>query len=149
MPWAWRGGIGSAGARPMRSYLAHQQQASDVAGGFGAFSKVLRMLLQSGVLGVGAYLVIDGQATGGIMIASSILTSRALAPVELAIANWKGFVGARQGWARLQHVSRGRQLARCDPLKLPAPQAVAVGRERRMPARPGASASPSRTSPSS
>jgi ATP-binding cassette subfamily C protein len=83
-------------------------------------SKVLRMLLQSAVLAVGAYLVIDGQATGGIMIASSILTSRALAPVELAIANWKGFVSARQGWRRLKE-----QLARTapgeDPLKLPAP----------------------------
>ena len=89
---------GDANAR----YLAFQQKTSDVAGGFGALSKVLRMLLQSAVLAVGAYLVIDGQATGGIMIASSILTSRAMAPVELAIGNWKGFVGARQGWRRLK-----------------------------------------------
>ena len=49
------------------------------------------------MLGLGAYLVIHGQATGGIMIASSILVARALAPVELAIANWNGFVSARQG----------------------------------------------------
>ncbi|RDI49529.1 type I secretion system permease/ATPase [Microvirga subterranea] len=108
---------GAANAR----YLAHQQRTSDVAGGLGALSKVLRMLLQSAVLAVGAYLVIDGQATGGIMIASSILTSRALAPVELAIANWKGFVGARQGWRRVKD-----QLARTAPgeapLALPAPR---------------------------
>ena len=76
-------------------YLRHQQGASDVSGGFGAVSKVLRMLLQSAVLAVGAYLVIAGEVTGGVMIAASILTSRALAPVELAIANWKGFVAAR------------------------------------------------------
>src|SRR6266853_1178389 len=78
-------------------YLASQRRASDVAGGFGSASKVLRMMLQSGVLAVGAYLVIYQQATAGIIIAGSILSARALAPVDLAIANWRGFVGARQG----------------------------------------------------
>jgi ATP-binding cassette subfamily C protein len=117
------GRIGARWGEANAHYLAHQQRTSDVAGGFGALSKVLRMLLQSAVLGVGAYLVIDGQATGGIMIASSILTSRALAPVELAIANWKGFVGARHGWARLktQLAAAGQPEA---PLKLPAPRQI-------------------------
>jgi PrtD family type I secretion system ABC transporter len=110
---------GEANAR----YLAHQQKTSDVAGGFGAMSKVLRMLLQSAVLALGAYLVIDGQATGGIMIASSILTSRAMAPVELAIGNWKGFVSARQGWRRLRTLLEANARAE-DPLKLPAPKSV-------------------------
>jgi ATP-binding cassette subfamily C protein len=64
-------------------------------------SRVFRMMLQSLVLGLGAYLVIIGDATGGIMIASSILSSRALAPIELATANWRGFVSARQSWKRL------------------------------------------------
>jgi PrtD family type I secretion system ABC transporter len=105
------------------SYLEHQQRTSDVAGGFGAMSKVLRMLLQSMVLAIGAYLVIDGQATGGIMIASSILTSRAMAPVELAIGNWKGFVGARQGWGRLKALLEANASAE-DPLKLPVPKSV-------------------------
>jgi ABC-type protease/lipase transport system fused ATPase/permease subunit len=73
-------------------YMASQQRASDVAGGFGSASKSLRMMLQSGVLAVGAYLVINQQATAGIIIAGSILSARALAPVDLAIANWKGFV---------------------------------------------------------
>ena len=82
-------------------YLASQRRASDVAGGFGSASKVLRMMLQSAVLAVGAYLVIYQQATAGIIIAGSILSARALAPVDLAIANWRGFVGARQGWKRL------------------------------------------------
>ena len=82
-------------------YLASTQQTSDVAGGLGAVSKVLRFLLQSGVLGLGAYLVINQQATAGVIIASSIIVARALAPVELAIANWKGFVAARQSWRRL------------------------------------------------
>jgi len=82
-------------------YLASQRRVSDVAGGFGSASKVLRMMLQSGVLAVGAYLVIYQQATAGIIIAGSILSARALAPVDLAIANWRGFVAARQGWKRL------------------------------------------------
>jgi ATP-binding cassette subfamily C protein len=59
------------------------------------------MMLQSGVLAIGAYLVIYQQATAGIIIAGSILSARALAPVDLAIANWRGFVAARQGWKRL------------------------------------------------
>ena len=59
------------------------------------------MMLQSGVLAVGAYLAINQQATAGIMIAGSILSARALAPVDLAIANWRGFVAARQSWQRL------------------------------------------------
>ncbi len=84
-----------------RRYMASQQRASDVAGGFAAVSKVLRMMLQSAVLAVGAWLVINQQATAGIIIAGSILSARALAPVDLAIANWKNFVAARQGWHRL------------------------------------------------
>ena len=65
-------------------------------------SKAMRFLLQSLVLAVGAYLVVGGAATAGIMIASSILTSRALAPVELAIGQWKSLIAARQSWARLK-----------------------------------------------
>src|SRR5207237_263117 len=82
-------------------YLAGNQRASDVAGGLGAIAKVLRMMLQSAVLAVGAYLVIHQEATAGIIIAGSILSARALAPVDLAIAHWKGFVAARQSWRRL------------------------------------------------
>ena len=82
-------------------YLDTNAKASDLAGTLGTISKILRMMLQSGVLAIGAYLVIHQQATGGIMIASSIMMGRALAPIELAIAHWKGFVTARQAWARL------------------------------------------------
>src|SRR5712672_485852 len=83
-------------------YLAGNQHASDIAGGLGAIAKVMRMMLQSAVLAVGAYLVIHQEATAGIIIAGSILSARALAPVDLAIAHWKGFVAARQSWHRLE-----------------------------------------------
>ncbi|TAJ37333.1 MAG: type I secretion system permease/ATPase [Reyranella sp.] len=95
------GRLGALWSECNRGYQAAQRRAADVAGGLGGLSKVLRMVLQSGVLGIGAYLVIHGQATAGIIIASSILTSRALAPIELAISHWRGFVAARQSWRRL------------------------------------------------
>ena len=67
-------------------------------------SKVLRMMLQSAVLGVGAYLVIQRQATRRRHHRRLDPAARALAPVELAIANWRGFVGARQSWRRLNEL---------------------------------------------
>jgi ATP-binding cassette subfamily C protein len=84
-----------------RSYVESSGRASDVGGGLGAMSKVLRLLLQSAILAVGAWLVINQESTPGIIIAGSILGARALAPVDLAIGNWRGFVGARQSWGRL------------------------------------------------
>ncbi len=101
-------------------YLLAQQRANDVGGGFGAVSKVLRLMLQAAVLAVGAYLVIGQQATAGIIIAGAILSARALAPVDLAIANWKGFVAARQGWARLNSVLQMIPES-TDPMPLQAP----------------------------
>ena len=82
-------------------FLQEQSRLTDATSTLGGLSKVLRMFLQSSVLTVGAILVIDGQATAGVIFASSILSARALAPVDQAIANWRGFVAARQGWARL------------------------------------------------
>ncbi len=98
-----------------------QQRSVDVAGGLGAVSKACRMALQSGVLALGAWLVINNQVSGGIIIAASILVARALAPAELAIANWKGFVAARQSWTRLSLVL-DRLPAGAEPLALPAPR---------------------------
>lgn len=69
-------------------------------------SRSFRMMLQSFVLALGAYLVINQDATGGIMIASSILSARALAPIELSIQHWKSFVSARQSRARLDRLLR-------------------------------------------
>lgn len=103
-------------------YMTHQQRASDVAGGLAAASKIFRMMLQSGVLGIGAYLVIQQEATAGVIIASSILTARALAPIDLTIANWRGFVAARQGWERLNKLLAA--LPEHDtPMALPEPTA--------------------------
>ena len=84
-----------------REHQQTQQRVADVVGGMSTLSRTLRMILQSAVLGVGAWLVINQQATAGIIIASSILTSRALAPVEQAVAHWRGFIAARQSWRRL------------------------------------------------
>ena len=101
-----------------RDHAQAQQRASDIAGGLGAVSKACRMALQSGVLALGAYLVINNQASGGIIIAASILVARALAPAELAIANWRVFVAARQSWRRLAVALERHPPARV-PLALP------------------------------
>ena len=99
--------MGMAGALAQRwtalnnRYIAAVGRLSDVAGSFGSVSKVLRLLLQSVILGLGAYLVIRQEVTAGAMIAASIMMGRALAPIETAIANWRGFVAARQSIARL------------------------------------------------
>ena len=103
-------------------FRAAQERASDVTGGFGAASRILRMMLQSMVLALGAYLVIYQQATPGIIIASSILTSRALAPIEAAIAHWKSFLGARQGWQRLDGLLAAMPET-AGGIELPAPKA--------------------------
>ena len=115
------GRVGGLWGQANAKYMVSQLRASDVAGGLGAASKVLRMALQSAVLGVGAYLVIEQQATAGVIIAGSILSARALAPVELAIANWRGFVAARQSWRRLVELMAALP-HRGEPLPLPAPR---------------------------
>jgi PrtD family type I secretion system ABC transporter len=115
-----QGRFGTRWALANRDYMQSQQRASDIAGGYGAGSKVFRTALQSGVLALGAYLVINGLASAGIIIASSILVARALAPAELAIANWKSFVQARQSWARLSELF-ARMPAGAQPHALPAP----------------------------
>ena len=88
-----------------RRYMDGQKRMHAVTQ-LSAISRVLRLLLQSGVLGLGAYLVVQGEASGGVIIAASILSARALAPVDQMIANWKNFVSARQGWKRLSELMK-------------------------------------------
>jgi ATP-binding cassette subfamily C protein len=107
-------------AEANQTYLDGNQRASDVTGGLAAVAKVMRMLLQSAVLAVGAYLVIHQEATAGIIIAGSILSARALAPVDLAIAHWKSFIAARQSWHRLNHLLQSMPF-RATPTLLQTP----------------------------
>ena len=82
-------------------YRTASTQASDVTGSFGSVTKVMRMLLQSAMLGLGAYLVIRQELSAGAMIAASIMMGRALAPIEIAISNWRSLTAARQSLRRL------------------------------------------------
>ncbi|MBR1248374.1 type I secretion system permease/ATPase [Bradyrhizobium sp. AUGA SZCCT0169] len=104
-----------------RKFLSGQVDSSDLAAGLGAMGRAFRMMLQSGVLAVGAYLVINQQATAGVIIASSILSARALAPVDLAISHWRSFVGARQARQRLHKLLMLLPELR-TPTSLPKPQ---------------------------
>lgn len=83
-------------------YIASGLAAAEIASGLGTLSRVVRFILQSALLGVGAWLIINDQASAGVTIAASVLGSRALAPIELAITNWRPFLGARQAWGRLR-----------------------------------------------
>lgn len=103
-----------------QDHLTLQTRASDVVGTFGAFSRVLRMLLQSALLGLGAYLTIQGQMSSGAIIAVSVASSRALAPIDMSIANWKGVVSARQAYRRLRDTMVALSSLE-QPLDLPAP----------------------------
>jgi len=104
-----------------RQHMEAQQSTSDTSGGFSGFGKIFRVLLQSGVLAVGAYLVITQEATSGVILAGSILSARALAPIDLAISNWKGFSASRQAKVRLDNLLEllPEQEA---PMPLPKPQ---------------------------
>src|SRR5579859_6430989 len=87
-----------------QSTLVLQAVASDRAGLIIAVSKFVRIGLQTAMLGFGAYLVIHNEITGGLMIASSIMMGKALAPIEMAVATWKQFLAARNSYSRLNAV---------------------------------------------
>jgi PrtD family type I secretion system ABC transporter len=102
-------------------YLRQNIQATDVYANLGSGAKVLRYVLQSGMLGIGAYLVVADRASGGIMIASSIMMGRALAPVEVALGSWKQLVAARQGIVRLREICKVTAKPPVPPVVLPRP----------------------------
>jgi ATP-binding cassette subfamily C protein len=82
-------------------FIFAQSRLSRLLARFGGAGRTFRIFLQSLILTVGALLVIDGKASGGVILAASVLSGRALAPVDLAIGNWRGFVAARSGWERI------------------------------------------------
>ena len=102
-------------------YVELSNSVSRTSAKLGGLSKVLRLFLQSVILSVGALLVISGKASGGVIFASSILSGRALAPVDQAIANWRNLIGARQGWARLKQMLERVPVAGDRATRLPAP----------------------------
>ena len=101
-----------------------------------AWSKFIRYSQQSLALGAGALLVIDGQLSPGGMIAANVLMSRALAPIDMLVGTWRGFIGARSAFRRLEallaaHPERDPALSRVAPqgaLTLRDVVAVAPGR---------------------
>jgi PrtD family type I secretion system ABC transporter len=108
-------------SRANERYLAENVRATDVYANLGAGAKVLRYILQSGMLGIGAYLVVVDQASGGIMIASSIMMGRTLAPVEVALGTWKQLVAARQGIVRLRDILKATAPPPPPAVVLPRP----------------------------
>ncbi|QQA42607.1 type I secretion system permease/ATPase [Pelagovum pacificum] len=102
--------------------------AADVTGTYGAITKSFRLFLQSAMLGLGAYLVLQNELTAGAMIAGSILLGRALAPIELGVNQWSLVQRAREGWGNLE-VLLTEIPPESTPMPLPAPRAVLEARE--------------------
>ncbi len=98
-----------------------QSKASTNAGFWVSLSKVFRMTAQSLVLGLGAYLALQQEISPGIMIAGSILLGRALAPIDLLIGTWKGFIAARGQYTRLNELLK-KVPQEEEPMQLPDPE---------------------------
>ncbi len=105
-----------------------QQKASAYSGALTSSSKTLRILLQSMVLGLGAYLAILQELTPGLMIAGSILLGRALAPIDLMISSWRGFILARTQYARLNALLLAIQDEK-EKMSLPDPEGNLVAEQ--------------------
>jgi ATP-binding cassette subfamily C protein EexD len=101
--------------------LALQSRSSAKAGLINALVKTYRLTIQSLVLGLGAYLAIHKEITPGLVIAGSILLGRALAPLDLMIGSWKGFLAAREAYRRLNQLL-DEIPARQPPMRLPVPR---------------------------
>jgi PrtD family type I secretion system ABC transporter len=101
--------------------------ASDVQGGFTSMTKTIRLLLQSAMLGLGAWLVLKNELTPGAMIAGSILLGRALAPIELAVGQWALVQRALKGWGNLTELL-SEVAPRMPRTALPRPAAKLIGK---------------------
>ena len=100
--------------------MAANRKLTFAVGSISSVSKTFRYVLQSAMLGLGAYLAIKGEMSSGSIIAGTILSSRALAPIDMAIGAWKNLIAARQSRARLTQLFLGAP-ARPKPFELPAP----------------------------
>ena len=109
-----------------RESLASGQKGTDRNAVFAAPTRSIRLILQSAILGVGAYLVITSELSPGAMIAASIIFARALAPVDMAIAQWRGVVAAKQAWGRLKEALAQRTEATRSVALEPPCQSLAV-----------------------
>jgi PrtD family type I secretion system ABC transporter len=115
-----RGAIRKKWSDVQQLALDHQTVANDVGGSLSAASRVLRLMVQSGILALGAYLALQHEISAGSMIAASIIMGRALAPVEQAVASWQQFLGFRKAIERLGNILASVP-AVANRMKLPAP----------------------------
>lgn len=86
------------------TFITLQRRSIDIGGFYGGISKTLRQVVQSAALALGAWLVIQGDLSGGTMIAASIIVARTLAPAEQVIASWRSLLGAQIAWKKLLEV---------------------------------------------
>lgn len=103
--------------------LLSLSKGADTASYMQGLAKFIRIVLQVGLYGVGAYLYLHGELMTGAIIASSILMGRALAPVEAAISTWKNMVGAKNAYDRLKEILAPERLEPYrNRMSLPTPE---------------------------
>src|SRR5260221_471318 len=107
-------------ARDRDRTLEYQVVASDRAAGVQSFIRFLRLSMQSVILGLGAYLVIQRDMTGGAIFAASLLLGRALQPIEQLVGTWRNLVSVRGAFRRLERLL-ATGLAPLPNLTLPRP----------------------------
>ncbi len=100
------------------NYLSLHSKATAKSGLISSTSKVFRLSIQSLILGLGAYLAIEKEISGGLVIAGSILLGRALAPMDQIIAHWRPFLQAREAYYRLDELLKNAP-AITEPMPLP------------------------------
>lgn len=100
--------------------LNKQTEASRKAGMLSGLSKSIRMIAQSSLLGLGAYLALQQEITPGMMIGGSLLLGRALAPIDMLVGSWKGVTVAKAQYARLSEMLQALP-ASDETMPLPAP----------------------------
>lgn len=118
-----RGILRKRWATVQQEALDYQTTASDAGGKLASASRVVRLLVQSGMLALGAYLAINREISSGAIIASSIIMGRGLAPIEQAVGNWQQFLGARKAVERLTKML-AQVPAETERMQLPPPKGI-------------------------
>jgi ATP-binding cassette subfamily C protein len=106
-----------------RMALDRAIRVAGLTGGFGSLTKTFRLFLQSAILGLGAWLVLQGELSPGAMIAGSVLMGRALSPIEMAVGQWAVAQKAGEGWQRLSELL-GRIPDQPARMALPRPKSL-------------------------
>jgi PrtD family type I secretion system ABC transporter len=111
--------VGEAWGRRFADALCLADRAADRNAVYGSLSRFVRIGLQMAILGVGTWLVLQGQMTAGMIFAASLIAGRALQPLDQIIGAWRQIGAAGRAWQRLKAVAENEPSARTGTMDLP------------------------------